>query len=121
MSQRLPSSAGRTVVIAQIETRRQWKASGRFLRVEDLDVLFIGRAGLTVAYGAEGLGDDRATAAIETVCTAGNRAGKPVKKCSFPARFTRSLWRSRRGTLFLLGSEPQLLVSGAVSPLREIK
>ncbi len=97
-SQHLPSSAGRTVVISPIEDPEAVEDIRVIPSVEDLDALFIGRVGLTVAYGSEGPDDDRMIAAIRTVCSAAKRAGKPVKTL-LPCPSDAPPWRSKRATL----------------------
>ena len=112
-------SALRTVVIAQIEDPEAVADIEAIAAVEGLDAIFIGRVDLTVAYGAETLDDPRVVAAVEAVCAAGQRAGKPVGM--FVARPSEvPPWRARGATLFLLGSDHGFLLNGAAALLRDI-
>lgn len=120
MARHLADSAARTVVVAQIEDPEAVASIEEIAAVEGLDALFLGRVDLAVGYGATNLDDDRVIAAVEAVCAAGKRAGKPVGM--FLARPSDvPQWRERGATLFLLGSDHSFLLSGAASLLREIK
>ena len=120
MARHLAESAARVVVIAQIEDPGAVENVREIASVEGLDALFIGRVDLAVGYGADSLDDQRVIDAIETVCAAGQRAGKPVGM--FLARPSdMPQWRDRGATLFLLGSDHSFLLSGAASLLREIR
>ena len=112
-------SAQRTVVIAQIEDPEAVGDIEAIAAVEGLDAIFIGRVDLTVAYGAETLDDPRVVAAVEAVCAAGERAGKPVGMFVASPGEVPS-WRARGATLFLLGSDHSFLLSGAAALLRDI-
>lgn len=120
MVQHKEASASRTVVIAQIEDPEAVDEAEAIARVPGIDAIFIGRADLTVAYGAESQDDPRVVAAVEQVCAAGVRAGKPVGM--FLARVEdASLWRSRGATLFLLGSDHGFLLAGARDLVGRVK
>ena len=120
MSRYKAQSASRTVVVAQIEDPEAIDEIEAIAAVTGLDALFVGRVDLTVSYGAETLDDPIVVAAVESVCAAGQRAGKPVGMfVARPSEVPR--WRARGATLFLLGSDHGFLLSGAAALLRDIK
>lgn len=120
MTQHLADSAARTVVVAQIEDPEAVEDIEAIAAVPGLDALFIGRVDLTVGFGASSMDDARVVAAVETVCAAGKRAGKPVGM--FLARVSDvAQWRAKGATLFLLGSDHGFLMSGAAALLRDVK
>ncbi len=120
MKHHLTRSAGRTVVIAQIEDPEAIEAVEAISAVAGLDAMFVGRADLTVAYGAETQDDPRVVAAVERVCAAGLSAGRPVGM--FLARVEdTAYWQSRGASLFLLGSDHGFLLAGANELVRRVK
>ena len=120
MGQHLSESAAQTVVVAQIEDPEAVEDIEAIAAVEGLDAMFVGRVDLTVGYGAASLDDARVVAAVEKVCAAGKRAGKPVGM--YLARVEDvSEWRAKGATLFLLGSDHGFLLSGAATLLRDVK
>ncbi len=119
MAQYMAESAARTVVVAQIEDPEAVEDIDAIAAVEGLDALFVGRVDLTVGYGATSLDDARVVAAVERVCAAGKRAGKPVGM--YLARVADvPQWRAMGATLFLLGSDHGFLLSGAAALLRDV-
>ncbi len=120
MTAHLANSAARTVVVAQIEDPEAVEDINAIAAVEGVDALFIGRVDLTVGYGATSLDDPRVLAAVEAVCAAGVRAGKPVGM--FLTRIADvPHWRAKGATLFLLGSDHGFLLSGAAALVRDVK
>ncbi len=120
MPQHKANSAAGTAVIAQIEDPEAVEAIEEIAAVEGIDALYIGRVDLTVAYGAEKLDDPRVVTAMETVCAAAKRHGRPVGMfLSRPEEVAR--WRDKGATLFLLGSDHGFLLSGAAELHRQTK
>ena len=120
MTEHLRGSAERTVVVAQIEDREAVEDVDAIARVEGLDALFIGRADLTVSYGATSQDDSRVVSALERVCTGAVAAGKPVGM--FLARLDDvPHWRAKGATLFLLGSDHGFLLAGANDLAQRVK
>ena len=117
MTDYMVESAARTVVVAQVEDPEAVDDIDAIAAVEGLDALFIGRVDLTVGYGATSLDDARVVAAVERVCDAGMRAGKPVGMY-LPRVSDVAHWRTRGATLFLLGSDHAFLRSGAAALLQ---
>ena len=118
MADHLANSAARTVVIAQIEDPEAIEHIDAIASVEGIDALFVGRVDLTVAYGADSQDDPRVVEAVERVCAAGKRHGRPVGM--FLARASDiPRWRQRGATLFLLGSDHSFMLAGAAALVQE--
>ena len=120
MADHLAASAERTLVIAQIEDPEAIEAIDEIARVDGIDALFVGRIDLTVAYGAADPDDPRVVAAVEAVCAAGRRHGRPVGM--FLSRETDAPeWIARGATLFLLGSDHGFLLAGAAALVSRVQ
>ncbi len=112
MADHLATSAATSVAIAQIEDPEAVEAIDAIAAVEGIDALFVGRVDLTVAYGADSQDDPRVVEAVERVCAAGLRHGRPVGM--FLARIDDvPYWAERGASLFLLGSDHSFLLQGA--------
>jgi len=112
MAQHLEASAAEMVAIAQIEDPEAIDAIDAIAQVDGIDALFVGRVDLTVAYGAASQDDPRVVAAVERVCEAGRRHGRPVGM--FLAQIEDvPLWADKGASLFLLGSDHAFLLAGA--------
>ena len=117
MADHMAASRARTVVIGQIEDPEAIEAIGDIVQVEGLDAVFVGRADLTVAYGAETQDDVRVIEAVEAVCAAGRLHGMPVGM--FLARVEDApIWREKGASLFLLSSDHGFLLAGAADLLK---
>ena len=120
MADHLAHSAAETVVIAQIEDPEAVDDIDAIAAVDGIDVLFIGRVDLTVAYGASSQDDPQVIAAVERICAAGVRHGRRVGM--FLARpGDVPLWSARGASLFLLGSDHSFLLQGAAKLLDETR
>ena len=114
MPDHLAASAARTVVIAQIEDPEAVEDIDAIAAVDEIDALFVGRADLTVGYGAATQDDPRVLEAVERVCTAGRAHGRPVGM--FVARVQDvPQWASLGATLFLLSSDHNFMLAGAAA------
>ena len=112
MSDHQVASAGRTVVIVQIEDPEAVDEIDAIAQVEGVDALFVGRVDLTVAFGAKSQDDDRVIASVDTVCAAGHQHGRPIGM--FLARIDDvPAWHAKGASLFLLGSDHTFLLAGA--------
>lgn len=116
MAQNLAAAAERVVVIAQVEDPEAIEDIDAIAQVDGIDALFVGRADLTVAYGAASQDDPAVVAAVEAVCVAGRRHGRRVgmflaREADVPH------WAERGASLFLLGSDHGFLLSGAAQLL----
>lgn len=117
MPDHLAASAAGTTVIAQIEDPEAVDAIDAIAAVPGIDALFIGRADLTVAYGAGSQDDPQVIAAVERVCAAARRHDRAVGM--FVARAEDvPHWRGRGASLFLLESDHTFLLRGAADLLR---
>jgi 2-keto-3-deoxy-L-rhamnonate aldolase RhmA len=100
------------VVIAQIEDVSAVESIEAIAAVEGIDALFIGRADLTVALGAESPDDPAVVAAVERICAAGVAAGRRVGMF-LPRPADAPQWQEKGATLFLLQSDHDFLRAGA--------
>ncbi len=120
MADHLAASVARTVVIAQIEDPEAIDEIDAIARVEGIDALFVGRADLTVAYGAASQDDPQVLAAVKAVCAAGVTHGRTVGM--FVARVGDVAgWREHGASLFLLNSDHGFLLAGAAKLLADAK
>jgi len=109
-------SAEETVVVLQIEDPEAIDDIDAIAQVGGVDALFVGRADLTVAYGAQSQDDPRVVDAVERVCAAGLKYGRRVGM--FLARVEDApLWRRQGASLFLLSSDHAFLLAGAADLL----
>lgn len=116
MADHRAASRSRTVVVAQVEDPEAVEAIDDIVQVDGLDAVFVGRADLTVAYGAETQDDPRVVQAVEAVCASGVRLGLPVGM--FVARVEDvPMWRAKGASLFLLTSDHGFLLAGAADLL----
>lgn len=117
MADHLAASAAGTTIVVQIEDPEAVEDIDAIAAVEGIDALFIGRADLTVAYGAPSQDDPRVIAAVEKICTAGRRHGRTVGMFVARAEDVRH-WRSHGASLFLLESDHTFLLRGAADLIR---
>ena len=106
------AAARSVVVVAQIEDVEGVDNIDAIARVEGIDALFIGRADLTIAYGAETPDDAVVVSAVESVVAAGKAAGRTTGM--FLGRVSDvQMWREKGSSLFILGSDHEFLLQGA--------
>ena len=99
-------------IIAQIEDIEAVEAIAEIAAVPGIDALFIGRADLTIAYGAATPDDPVVVDAVTRICAAGKAAGRTVGM--FLGRIADvPLWREAGASLFILGSDHDFLLAGA--------
>jgi 2-keto-3-deoxy-L-rhamnonate aldolase RhmA len=111
MARHLEDSAASTVVVAQIEDVEAVENIEAIAAVDSIDCLFVGRADLTVAFGAASPEAPEVVAAVERVCRAGRAAGRPTGMfLGDLAELPR--WRALGATLFLLSSDHGCLLAG---------
>jgi 2-keto-3-deoxy-L-rhamnonate aldolase RhmA len=99
-------------VIAQIEDVEAVAAIEAIAAVPGIDALFIGRADLTIAYGAASPDDPIVVDAVARICAAGKAAGRTVGMFLGRASDV-ALWREAGASLFILGSDHDFILSGA--------
>lgn len=120
MAAHLADSAGRTVIVAQIEDPEAIDDIDAIAAVSGIDALFVGRADLTVSYGAPGQDDPRVLAALDAVCAAGRAHDRPTgmflaREADAPA------WTDKGARLFLLGSDHGFMLSGAAALMARVR
>lgn len=120
MPEHIAASAARTVVVIQIEDPEAIDVIDEIAAVEGVDAMFVGRADLTVAYGLANQDDPRVLDAVEAVCAAGQRHGRPVGM--FVARVDDVPgWIDKGARLFLLSSDHNFLLAGAAALVGQVK
>jgi len=120
MADHLAVSAAQVVTIAQIEDPEAIEDIDAIAAVPGIDALFVGRADLTVAYGAASQDHPQVVAAVEAVCAAGRRHNRRVGM--FLARIEDvPHWTARGASLFLLASDHGFLLQGAADLLRRAR
>ena len=113
-------AATNIIVIAQIEDVEGVDAIEDIAAVDGIDALFIGRADLTISYGATTPDDAVVVAAVERICAAGRAAGRAVGM--FLGRVGDvPEWRAKGASLFVLQSDQEFLLHGAQALVTDIK
>jgi 2-keto-3-deoxy-L-rhamnonate aldolase RhmA len=111
MQAHLRDSGAQTTVIVQIEDLAALGPAGEIAAVEGVDCIFIGRADLAVAMqkdtSAPGVID-----AVLGVCAAAKSAGTAIGMFC-PDVDEIPQWRAAGVTLFLVGSDQEIILSGA--------
>jgi 2-keto-3-deoxy-L-rhamnonate aldolase RhmA len=106
------AAAKDVIVIAQIEDVEGVDNIEAIARVEGIDALFIGRADLTIAYGAETPDDAVVVDAVDRIVAAGRAAGRTTGM--FLGRVGDvPHWREKGASLFILESDQDFLLKGA--------
>lgn len=114
------ADAKNVVVIAQIEDVEGVDNIDAIARVDGIDALFIGRADLTIAYGAETPDDAVVVEAVDRIVTAGKAAGRTTGM--FLGRVGDvPIWREKGASLFILGSDHDFLLQGAARLAEAVK
>jgi 2-keto-3-deoxy-L-rhamnonate aldolase RhmA len=114
------AAAKGVTVIAQIEDVEGVDNIDAIAAVPGLDALFIGRADLTIAYGAETPDDAAVVDAVDRIVAAGKAAGRTTgmflgRSGDVP------MWRDKGSSLFILGSDHDFLLQGAARLAEVIK
>jgi 2-keto-3-deoxy-L-rhamnonate aldolase RhmA len=114
------ADAKNVIVIAQIEDVEGVDNIEAIARVEGIDALFIGRADLTIAYGAETPDDAVVVDAVDRIIVAGKAAGRTTGM--FLGRVGDvPMWRDKGASLFILGSDHDFLLRGAARLAEAVK
>ncbi len=106
------AAAKGVIVIAQIEDVEGVDNIDAIARVPGIDALFIGRADLTIAYGAETPDDAVVVAAVDRIVAAGKTAGR-VTGMFLGRMGDVGVWREKGSSLFILASDHDFLLQGA--------
>ena len=106
------ADAKNVIVIAQIEDVEGVDNIDAIAAVPSIDALFIGRADLTIAYGADTPDDAVVVNAVDHIVAAGKAAGRTTGM--FLGRVGDvGMWREKGSSLFILGSDHDFLLQGA--------
>lgn len=119
MARHRADSAGVTIV-AQIEDVEGVEAIEEIAQVPGIHALFIGRADLTISYGAETSDDPQVVAAVSRICAAGKSAGRAIGMFLARAGDVPG-WREQGASLFILGSDHDFLLGGAAALSKAIR
>jgi 2-keto-3-deoxy-L-rhamnonate aldolase RhmA len=106
------AAATNVIIIAQIEDVEGVDNIADIAAVAGIDALFIGRADLTIAYGANTPDDAVVVDAVDRIVAAGKAAGRTTGM--FLGRVGDvGMWREKGSSLFILGSDHDFLLQGA--------
>lgn len=111
MADYISEADGETVIIAQIEDVEAVENIEKIVKNENIDAYFLGRADLTVGYRASSTGDKIVKDAVDHVCNVVRGAGKRLAAYAKPDE--KEYLRALGVTMFTVGSEHNLLLSGA--------
>jgi 2-keto-3-deoxy-L-rhamnonate aldolase RhmA len=108
------------MVIAQIEDVEGVDNIDASASMPGIDALFIGRADLTISYGAATPDDAVVVGAVERIVAAGKAAGRATgmflgRPSDVP------MWRDQGASLFILGSDHDFLLQGAANLAQAIR
>ena len=114
------ADAKNIIVIAQIEDVEGVGNIDAIAAVDGIDALFIGRADLTISYGAETPDDAIVVDAVDRIVAAGKAAGRTTGM--FLGRVDDvPMWRDKGARLFLLQSDQDFLLAGAAQLARAVR
>ncbi|WP_316979386.1 HpcH/HpaI aldolase family protein [Shumkonia mesophila] len=100
------------IVIAQIEDPSGVDAVDEIAAVDGIDALFIGKADLTVGYGAADQNAEVVEQAYDKIVAAGRKAGKPVAGVIGGVKAAASV-RERGISMGFVGTDHSLILNGA--------
>lgn len=120
MAEHVKDSNASVIVIGQIEDVEALDHIDDILAVDGVDCFFIGRSDLTISMGLTDRDDPKVISAIENICKRANKKNRVI------GTFTANLdeipkWRELGVSLFLLGSDQGLMVSGAKGFSRDVR
>ena len=120
MWQHIKDSDANTVVVAQIEDPEALDQIDAIAAVEGVDALFIGRGDLTAAFGDESKDPPRVREAVERICVAAKKAGKPISV--YIGGDAEATWlKSLGANMFVLSSDQGFLREGAARGLTGVR
>lgn len=111
MQDHMQESAEQTTVIVQIEDLAALENVAEIAAVPEVDAIFVGRIDLAVAMSCSPM-DDEVVSTVQRICDDAREADAAV------GMFTPDMseipdWRKRGTSLFLLGSDQSMILSGA--------
>ncbi len=119
MAKHRADAAGVTIIV-QIEDIEGVENVEAIAAVKGIDALFIGRADLTISYGAATPDDAVVVAAVNRIVAAGEAAGRTTGM--FLGRVGDvAVWRDKGARLFILGSDHDFLLQGAANLAEAIR
>lgn len=111
MAKHRADATGVTIIV-QIEDVEAVENIDAIAAVDGIDALFIGRADLTISYGAATPDDAVVIEAVDRIVAAGKAAGRTTGM--FLGRIGDvAFWRGKGASLFILGSDHDFLLQGA--------
>lgn len=120
MWQHIKESDANTVVVAQIEDPEALEHIDAIAAVDGIDALFIGRGDLTAAFGDESKDPPKVRAAVERICAAAKKAGKPISV--YVGSDAEAAWlKSLGANMFVLSSDQGFLREGAARGLTGVR
>ena len=120
MPQHIADSSAGTTIVAQIEDREGVENIEAIAAVADVDCLFVGRADLAIAYGADSASAPTVMAAAEHICVAATRASKTIGMF-VPNLAELPRWRALGVSFFLLESDHTFLLRGAATLANNVR
>jgi len=111
MNEYIDLADAQNTIIAQIEDVEAVENIEKIVDVESIDAFFLGRADLTVGYGAKSQNDKIVLDAVEHVCSVVRKAGKHI--AAYSGSSEKQALRDLGVTMFTVGSEQSLILSGA--------
>jgi staphyloferrin B biosynthesis citrate synthase len=112
MNEYIDQADKETIIIAQIEDVEAVENIKKIVKTDKIDCFFLGRADLTVGYGAKSQNDDVVVKAVQHVCAVVKASGKRLAAyVSSPAE--QRMLMDLGVTFFAVGSEQNLIINGA--------
>lgn len=111
MQAHMAESAEQTTVIVQIEDLAALENVAEIAAVPGVDAIFVGRIDLAVAMGCSPMDDDVVNA-VRKICEDARNADVAVGMFT-PDMSEIPMWRELGTSLFLLGSDQSMILSGA--------
>lgn len=111
MNDYIAEADSQTTVIAQIEDVDAVKNIEQIVKVNNIDGIFLGRADLTVGFGATSTSDTVVVDAVKHVCDIARSANMPIAAYAHKSEI--AMLRDLGVTMFTVGSEHSLIQNGA--------
>lgn len=108
-----------TIIIAQIEDVAAVENIEEIVKTDNIDCIFLGRADLTVGYGAKSPRDKIVVDAVKHVCDVAKAAGKRI--AAYSSLQEKQMLLDLGVTFFAVGSEHSLMLNGAKKIIEEFK
>jgi 2-keto-3-deoxy-L-rhamnonate aldolase RhmA len=120
MWRHIDDSDANTTLIAQIEDPEALDEIENIAAVDGIDALFIGRGDLTAAFGDESKDPPCVGEAVERICAAAKKVGKPI--CVYVGGDAEAAWlKSLGASMFVVSSDQGFLREGAARALAGVR